>query len=124
MTSKKVICTSLSGCLKAIVEGRIKIENVDCVWAKTAISSDGWEGAISRYKSAMYPDDSEKAEKLENAFDQLIEDDKIKQERLSSRERRPSRRNPIWLPSDVNVETAIIWVSADKVGDLPRKKSK
>lgn len=114
MTSKEVYGTSLRECLKDIVEGRVQITSVICIYTKTALGTSGLEKAISRYGSLVFPNEPTKARELEDVFDDLIEAGKIKEERLSPRKRRPSSKNPLWLPANIDIETGIIWVACDK----------
>ncbi len=122
--SKKVYGTSLSGCLKDLVNGSVNVEDVVRIFTKTAILEKNWEEAIRRYGSLVFPNDKKKAEELGDILDGLIEDGIIVQERLSPRKRRPSSKNPLWVSADVDIETGIIWIACDKNGDLPKQEKK
>lgn len=122
--SEKVYGTSLSGCLKDLVNGCVNVEDVVCIYTKTSIQDGKWEAVFLKYGSLLFPDDPKKAVELGDILDVLIEDGKIVQERLSPRKRRPSSKNPLWVSADVDIETGIIWVACDKNGDLPKQEKK
>jgi len=102
--SGKMIGLSVSFCIKDIVEGRMRIEDVQkIIGGITARTPECIEEVISQYKKSYWLEYPDKAEAI---FRRLLAERKIEQPRLVNDQHFPMLTNHVrWVES----EDQIIW---------------
>ena len=76
-----MIGTSLSFCIKGILEGKVALDQVDYIIARTKCRSEGdWESLIKSYSTSYWEKDPDKARKI---LQRLLSEGKIIQPCLS-----------------------------------------
>lgn len=97
---------SFLSCVKDVVSGLVRLEEVDKIVAATAATTDQeWDEIISRYRRFYWSDNPEECERIAR---QLISAGKVEQPRLQGKEvhRIDDRINAPghWLKDGVRVE--------------------
>jgi hypothetical protein len=102
-----MIGISVSGCIRDIVAGQVKIEEVERIIAGTSCGNQAaWDCVIRDYRKSYWRENPDEGERI---LWQLIAEGKILQPRLENKNRYPMLQTANGRRCWVNTESEIIW---------------